>query len=485
MFQGPRTQLDWTLDPLDALSRWPADRPVMMLHSGRTHARWSRWSVLATPGHGAEDRWVAQGPPRAALREFEDKVAGDDALWVGYLGYDLGRRIENVGSPDTKNVWPDGWMRRCPGWLLHDRVEGRWHACGTWAGNTYDSEGSALPDELRDLPNVEPATATFQTGELEAQIDRDAYLDKVRRCKDYIAAGDVFQVNFTQQFGTAFAGSSRGLFAALAVVSPAWYGAYLECPDIGSDPSRTGVAAECWPALASISPELFFELRDDGTVTTRPIKGTAPADASPEVLENSTKDTAELAMIVDLLRNDLGRVCAYGTVQVAEPRTIEHHPTVQHGVATVTGQLHPSRGLADLLRAVLPGGSITGAPKVRAMQIIDELEAAPRGPYCGAIGWVQGNPGTTRNSQNANTRTPAAHFRGRAAFNLAIRTVLVAEGRASFGVGGGIVADSTPAAEYDETLTKAAAIRHALSRGSPGARSACSAVSPDSARVSS
>jgi para-aminobenzoate synthetase component 1 len=153
-------------------------------------------------------------------------------------------------------------------------------------------------------------------------------------------------------------------------------------------------------------------------------------------------------MIVDLLRNDLGRVCRYGSIRVVEPRTIESHPTVHHGVATVVGELLPGRTVIDLLRATMPGGSITGAPKVRAMQIIDELEPVRRGPYCGAIGYVHGR---------------------QSAFNIAIRTMLIEqrgeEGRVDFAVGGGIVADSEPEAEYQETLDKAEAIVQTLRSG--------------------
>ncbi len=203
-------------------------------------------------------------------------------------------------------------------------------------------------------------------------------------------------------------------------------------------------------ALASTSPELFLQLERGGRITTRPIKGTRPASANPNELRNSEKDAAELHMIVDLLRNDLGRVCDYGSVRVTQPRTIESHPTVHHGVATVTGTLHATKDIFSLLRATMPGGSITGAPKVRAMEIIDELEPVRRGPYCGAIGYIHGN---------------------HACLNIAIRTMCIETdpnhhtGRVDMGVGGGIVIDSQPAAEYEETMAKAAAMINALRAG--------------------
>ncbi|MHC4994665.1 MAG: anthranilate synthase component I family protein, partial [Planctomycetota bacterium] len=244
---------------------------------------------------------------------------------------------------------------------------------------------------------------------------------------------DIFQANLAQRFDTTFVGDPRELFARLATVSPAWYGAYLELPS--------------GRRLLSTSPELF--LRVDGRhVTTRPIKGTRPAAGDPNELRRAEKDTAELNMIVDLMRNDLGRVCEYKSVRVTQPRTIESHPTVHHGVATIEGDLHPSMDTVDLLRATLPGGSVTGAPKIRAMQIIDELEGRPRGPYCGAIGTLS---------------------RDHSQLNVAIRTLLLepteagaSTYRAAFSAGGGIVADSDPEAEYLETIDKAQAILRAL-----------------------
>jgi para-aminobenzoate synthetase component 1 len=209
-------------------------------------------------------------------------------------------------------------------------------------------------------------------------------------------------------------------------------------------------------AVLSASPELFLDVRGDA-VETRPIKGTRPRSADPVVdrayrseLASSAKDRAELAMIVDLLRNDLGRVCAYGSVRVvtaarsdeAYPYVLETLPTVHHLVATLTGQLRPGKDVLDLLRACFPGGSITGAPKVRAMEIIDELEPTGRSVYTGSIGYFGVD--------------------GQAAFNIAIRTLIVADGRVHLHTGGGIVADSVPKAEYEETQAKALGLQRAL-----------------------
>ena len=389
---------------------------------------------------------IAQASQGRLFSDLEQLVSHDDAMWVGYLGYDLARQIERIGEhAQADRRWPDAVMNRCPGWLVHDRVEQRWWACGAWASS---------PNARPNLPALPLAARSFSASPVQPDMTQAQYLERVGRVLDYIAAGDVFQVNLTQRMGSDFKGSPRALYDALIEQSPAWYGTYLEFPAPGSGSENS------WPAIASISPELFFSLDADGTVTTRPIKGTRPADAAPDELLDSAKDAAELAMIVDLLRNDLGRVCGYGSIHVEAARDIEHHPTVQHGVATITGELHPGRGLADLLRAVLPGGSITGAPKVRAMQIIEELEPTRRGPYCGAIGWLKRDENNTHPSLRKN--------RVYGAFNLAIRTVLVDQGRAEFGVGGGLVADSDPAAEHAETLTKAAAMLAALQAGRGG-----------------
>ena len=201
-------------------------------------------------------------------------------------------------------------------------------------------------------------------------------------------------------------------------------------------------------ALICNSPELFLRVSPDREtgrrhVVTRPIKGTRPHAAGMEhELRDSKKDQAELNMIVDLERNDLGRICQIGSVRVTNPRQIESHPTVYHGVATIEGTLRDDISFVDLLRATFPGGSITGAPKIRAMQIIEELEPTRRGPYCGAIGFV-GNDG---------------HIE----FNIAIRTMIATAGQVHIPVGAGIVADSQPAAEYEETLVKAKAMFAAL-----------------------
>ncbi len=447
-------QLTWNLDPLEALRRWPEDRRLLMLHSGGDGSAWSRYSIFTSDAgayrFGLDEKgcgvseWLMGNDdvyrPRCnwshkPLRDLNRVLADRESLWVGYLSYDIGRFIERLPSRAAiDRDWPIEQMHRCPGWLVYDNLTQQWSACGTWR------QGAA--GGMPDLPAMQAHDSRFIADQAKPFVERHAFERAIAQALDYIAAGDIFQVNLTQRFTAQCQGDPRKLFDVLATRSPAWYGAYLELADTidfsSHDQTRRTIVCN--------SPELFFSLDDQGRVITRPIKGTRPASVDPQVLLDSEKDTAELTMIVDLLRNDLGRVCDYGSVRVTEPRVIESHPTVHHTAATIAGILHPSMNLTDLLRAVMPGGSITGAPKVRAMQIIDELEPVRRGPYTGAIGYVHD---------------------GTACFNIAIRTMLVQQdatghGQVDYNVGGGIVSDSVPADEYQETLDKAAAMNAAL-----------------------
>jgi para-aminobenzoate synthetase component 1 len=269
---------------------------------------------------------------------------------------------------------------------------------------------------------------------VRSNFTRAGYLDAVQRVIDYVFAGDIFQANLSQRLEAPLVGTPLDLYRRLRHSNPAPFSAYLDYGDV---------------VVASSSPERFLRVEPGGRVETRPIKGTRPRGLSPEhdaalaqALAESDKDRAENVMIVDLLRNDLSRVCRAGTVQVPELFTIEHYATVHHLVSTVVGELASGRGPVDLLRAAFPGGSITGAPKVRAMQIIAELEPTQRAVYCGAIGYL--------------SRTGALDT------SIVIRTCLVLGREVYFQVGGGIVADSDPELEYRETLDKARGLIAAL-----------------------
>ncbi len=268
---------------------------------------------------------------------------------------------------------------------------------------------------------------------VSSNLTRSEFLTLVERAQRYIRAGDIYQVNLAQRLSVACDLSGWEFFRRLTDVSPAPFSAYLDGGEF---------------QIASSSPELFLRL-NGSHIQTRPIKGTRPrsSDATRDAqltyeLQTSAKEISELVMITDLLRNDLGRVCEYGSVQVPELLRLERYPQVQHLVSTVEGRLRSEVTHFAALASCFPGGSITGAPKIRAMEIIDELEPVTRGPYTGALGYL----GFNRESQ----------------LSILIRAAICRKGRVYFHVGAGIVADSQPAAEYDETLAKAGGFLAAL-----------------------
>lgn len=346
--------------------------------------------------------------PRTLVRaDAPDEVAGAlgaldralaDGQWIaGMLSYELGYLLE----PKLAALLPGD--RAQP--LLHFGV--------------YDSPLScpALPDDGSRLFAPIPFWDASEHG------------NAVERILALIRAGDIYQANLTFPIDARWEGTPLGLYAALLRRQPVPHGAVVDLPDA--------------PAIVSRSPELFFATDDRRGIETHPMKGTAPRDADPardavllSELAQSTKDRAENLMIVDLLRNDISRVAKIGSVRVPDLYRIESYATVHQMVSRIQGELLEGTRFSDILRALFPCGSITGAPKIRAMEIIRDLEPRPRGAYCGGIGWMAPD--------------------GRSSFNVAIRTLtLFADGRAQFGVGGGIVHDSTPAGEYEEALWKA------------------------------
>jgi para-aminobenzoate synthetase component I len=297
-----------------------------------------------------------------------------------------------------------------------------------------------------DYPNSRkpPARHLAAETELKSTLRRDEFLRIVRRAQEYIRAGDIYQVNLAHRLEAASALTGWETFRSLTAVSPAPFAAFCDCGDF---------------QIASTSPEMF--LRISGRhAQTRPIKGTRPRSADPTrdaqlsyELQTSSKEMSELVMITDLLRNDLGRVCEFGSVHVPELARLERYPHVQHLVSTVEGTLRPGVTHFDAFAKCFPGGSITGAPKIRAMEIIDELEPVTRGPYTGCMGYL----GFNRESQ----------------LNILIRSAVCKGGRIYFHAGAGIVADSIPEAEYDETMAKAAGFVAALRSATRQLTSAC------------
>jgi para-aminobenzoate synthetase component I len=363
---------------------------------------------------------------------------------IGYLGYGLRRSIERLPEvrPDPLGA-PDGWFALYDNAVLFDHAARRITLLAARLlqdGERESGDPSRRLDPARRL--LERAAGAPAAGHVRgpsrscrarAATPRAAYLRSIERALAYIGAGDLYQVNLSHRIDCPFDGDPVTLFGELAERNPAPFSAYLETGEV---------------TIVSTSPERFLELRG-GEVRSSPIKGTRPRGSGAEQdlrlareLTQSPKERAENVMITDLVRNDLGRVCEPGSVRVPVLCGLESFATVHHLVSTVAGRLRPDRDRIDLLRAMFPGGSMTGAPKVRAMEVIDELEGEERGIYSGGVGYLS--------------------LDGALDFNIVIRTILCGGGRASLRVGGGIVADSDPEAEYGETLAKGRALLQAL-----------------------
>jgi para-aminobenzoate synthetase/4-amino-4-deoxychorismate lyase len=370
--------------------------------------------------------------------ELESATGGG---WVGYLGYGLGRLVERLPPSPRRPVPLPTSMLAFYDHLLRRDQAGRWWFEALWSEEQAERLESRLAEWQRR--SSEPATerGEFACGPFLQSPAAEAHLVAVARALEHIRSGDVYQVNVCARLEAGFAGDPLELFCAGADRLGPRFGAYLGFPS---------------SAVASFSPELFLRRRGR-QVLTSPIKGTArrePASGQQrELLLGSDKDRAENVMIVDLMRNDLSRVCRYGSVRVPDLCRAEEHPGVWHLVSDVSGELPDGACDADLLRATFPPGSVTGAPKVRAMELVATLEATARELYTGAIGIASPLSGLE--------------------LNVAIRTFEVAQGRAWLGVGGGIVADSDPDRELEECLDKARPLLTAI-----GARLDASLVGP-------
>jgi para-aminobenzoate synthetase component 1 len=365
---------------------------------------------------------------------------------VGYFSYDLGYLLEKLPrkSVDDHGI-PDIYLGFYDTVVIMDHQEHKTYLASTGFPETEDLKRRIRAEQrlqrmetrlLHDRENCSTDDPPFMQGAYSSNFTRDQYCAIVEKAKDYIMAGDIFQVNLSQRLCAKIVEPPFSLYKRLRSVSPAPFACYLNMTDV---------------IVASASPERLLSLQGN-VVETRPIKGTRPRSQDPildaqlrDELWASEKDRAELVMIIDLERNDLGRVCNYGTVKVPDLIRMEEYATVFHLVATVTGELEGDKDIVDLLKATFPGGSITGAPKIRAMEIIDEIEPFRRGIYTGSIGYID--------------------FSGDADLNIAIRTFVIKDGLVHFQVGGGIVADSDPDMEYEETLHKARGLLEALGNG--------------------
>ncbi len=458
-------QIPLPLPPLQAFENLK-DRPFcFFLDSAMDPPKLGRFSfmgsdpflVLRSRGktisiEGPRGRRTIQANPFDTLREALERYRTDTpgpvpfgGGAVGYFSYDLCHFIEKLPSRAVDDLrLPECYLALYDAVIGYDLQDQRAYVISTGFPETGEAQNRRAHLRLAELkeaatgsPGAIVSPARFEGrpvgSNLKSGFSHDGYLHAVDRAREYIISGDIFQVNLSQRFEAGLDIPAFELYRRVRALNPAPFAAYLGFEGVN---------------VASASPERFLRLQGD-QVETRPIKGTRPRGRTPvedaalaRELLTSAKDRAENIMIVDLERNDLGRVCRFGSVRVTEKAILETYPTVFHLTSTVVGKLMPGKNSIDLLKASFPGGSITGAPKVRAMEIIDELEPVKRNVYTGCIGYIG--------------------FNGDMDLNIAIRTFLVKNSKAYFQVGGGIVYDSEPEAEYRETLDKARALFEAL-----------------------
>ena len=433
-----------SVSPVDVAEAF-RDLPGLALLEAARPGRNARWSYLTADPLSVVDEPSPGDDPLAAARVALARLASERSSdrsappfvggLVGYLSYDLGRRYEHL--PEIAAADQDLPLMRLG---LHDWVVAWDRATGTaWlGGRVADGDVGRQERRLADVrrrleglargrPRRDPPELPHL--ELRSGLSREAYEARVRDVRAAIARGEIYQANLTRRLETPFSGDPWPLYGRLREGDPALFAAYL---DLGAG-----------RAIVSASPEPFLSVDRDGNVATDPIKGTRPRGQTRDddrslarELLCSVKDRAENVMIVDVLRNDLGRCCVPGSIRVPRLCRLERTDAVQHLVTTIHGRLAPGRDALDLLGASFPGGSITGAPKIRAMEILEGLEPVRRGPYTGAAGWI---------SPDGAMRT-----------SILIRTFVADGRRLTLHVGGGITWGSDPAAEWQETVDKAA-----------------------------
>ncbi|WP_280563386.1 aminodeoxychorismate synthase component I [Chromohalobacter sp. 48-RD10] len=446
------TPLPYHGDPLARFERMRRRPGAVLLDSGFPAAPGGRYDILSCDpiawlevnrdGRVTSDIADLPDDPLAAQRALLEHLPDPGVTselpflggLIGYWSYDFGRHLETFADHACEAVTlPHSRVGLYDWALIHDH-----HARQAWLVAT-----PARRAQVWEWLKVAPALdSTFKLlSPFRGELDRVAYGERFRAVQHYIRSGDCYQINLAQRFSAPYQGDLWHAYRRLRQATPTPYGAYLAWDDKG---------------ILSLSPERFLEVVE-GRVETRPIKGTRPRGNTTiedrryaRELRDSLKDTAENVMIVDLLRNDLGRVCQPGSVRVPQLCRLESYANVHHLVSVVTGKLDATRHALDLLGAAFPGGSITGAPKIRAMQLIDSLEPSRRSVYCGSIGYVD--------------------VRGRMDTSIAIRTAVADAGQLHLWGGGGLVADSDEEAEYQETLAKISRLMEALGTEEPHER---------------
>ena len=446
-----REPLAYTRDAAVLFERLVGRRGAVFLNGGMAYGhygRLGRYDVLAAdPARvissrggvtsvetrdGARERHT--GDPLDVVRAhlWNERVeGGGDCPFqtgaIGYFGYDLGWRFERPPEIAADREQPAEMLLGIYDWaVVVDHKRRETVLIGRPCEGLGEREFAGVLRTLREQPPPRPAAAVCRvTRAPVSNMEQRGYFERFRRIKDYIRAGDCYQVNLAQKFTVGIECDPWHIYRRLHGINPAPFSAYLDFGGL---------------QVISISPERFLRL-DANRVETRPVKGTRPRHDDPaadaraiEALRASAKDRAENLMIVDLLRNDIGKTCVPGSVQVSKLFAVESFANVHHMVSTIEGDLAPGMDALHLLKGCFPGGSITGAPKLRAMEIIEELEPDRRGVYCGSIGYLSRH--------------------GDADLSIAIRTALHRRGEITFFGGGGIVADSEAEVEYQETLDK-------------------------------
>ncbi|MDE1165604.1 MAG: aminodeoxychorismate synthase component I [Pseudomonas sp.] len=432
--------LPYAADPADFFAAIRHAPGAVLLDSARPVATRGRYDILSAWPLQTLD--VAEGERgEAYLQRLRDSLArlgpADCTLpfaggLIGYLSYDFGRRLEHFPSPNRDDLHlPQARLGLYAWALISDHLEQTSQL--VFHPALADTERQRLIT-LFGQPALAPSATFHLTTPMQGDISAAHYRAAFERIQAYIQAGDCYQVNLTQRFRGQCQGDAWAAYCALRAACPTPFAGFQQLAD-GS-------------ALLSLSPERFIQVHA-GQVETRPIKGTRPRSADPaqdaangaELLA-SAKDRSENLMIVDLLRNDLGRSCRIGSVRVPELFQLESYPNVHHLVSSVTGELAPGKDCLDLIAGSFPGGSITGAPKIRSMQIIDEVEPTQRGLYCGSLLYLD--------------------VRGNMDSSIAIRSLLIKDGQVSCWGGGAIVADSQWQAEYEESITKVRVLMETL-----------------------
>ncbi len=441
------------LAPFDIFSLFKNEEQVIFLDSGKDFEGSGRYSFLGINPFitikGDTKEYLLNG--KAADGDVLDKIKGILEEYkldnntefpfigggIGYFSYDLGRDFEEITEMAKADIEiPKVYFNFYDNVIIFDNLNKTTYISGLGINKEADRSVNDIESIINKGVSIEKPKVDekIDFSKFTSNFEKKEYINAVGKVRDYICSGDVYIMNLTQRFKCKVIREGYEIYNDLRTINPAQFGSYMKMGEF---------------EILSCSPERFLKVRE-GVIDTRPIKGTRPRGKNAKEdemnrieLMNSEKDKSELLMIVDLERNDLSRVCKLNSVKVTELFEIEEYPTVFHLVANIRGELEDGKDIIDCIRVAFPGGSITGAPKIRSMEIIDEMEKVRRNIYTGSIGYLG--------------------FDGNSDINIVIRTIMLKDGTAYFGVGGGITWESEEEFEYEETLHKANALMRALS----------------------